>query len=56
MEAPDFGLDEPGAVLETLPDEREEVHPDISSLSLAATGQRPDRGQRPRAAGSAEVT
>ncbi|HKI73659.1 MAG TPA: hypothetical protein VJ998_03400, partial [Pseudomonadales bacterium] len=38
MEAPDFGLDEPGAVLETLKEEKEEVHPDISSLSLAEVG------------------
>jgi hypothetical protein len=38
VEAPDFGLDEPGAVLETLKPEVEEVHPDISTLSLAAPG------------------
>lgn len=38
VEAPDFGLDEPGAVLETLPEEKEEVHPDLSGLSLAEPG------------------
>lgn len=38
VEAPDFGLDEPGAELETLQEEREEVHPDISGLSIADPG------------------
>jgi len=38
VEAPDFGLDEPGAELETLHEEREEVHPDISNLTLAEPG------------------
>lgn len=38
VEAPDFGLDEPGAVLETLKVEVEEVHPDTSGMSLAFPG------------------
>jgi hypothetical protein len=38
VEAPDFGLDEPGAVLETLKEHKEEVHPDISNLTLAEPG------------------
>lgn len=38
LEAPDFGLDEPGAMLETLHEEKEEVHPDISALTLAEPG------------------
>lgn len=38
VEAPDFGLDEPGAVLETLKTEVEEVHPDTSGMSLAFPG------------------
>jgi hypothetical protein len=36
--APDFGLDEPGATLETLKEEVEEVNPDTSSMSLAFPG------------------
>ena len=35
LDAPDFGLDEPGAVLETLKEEVELVNPDISNISLA---------------------
>tara|TARA_R110002072_G_scaffold31735_19_gene97789 strand:+ start:32933 stop:33715 length:783 start_codon:yes stop_codon:yes gene_type:complete len=38
VDAPDFGLDEPGAVLETLKVEVEEVHPDTSGMSLAFPG------------------
>ncbi len=38
VEAPDFGLDEPGAVLETLQEEKEMVNPDTSGMSLAAAG------------------
>jgi len=36
--APDFGLDEPGAVLETLKEEVEPVNPDTSDMSLAFPG------------------
>lgn len=36
--APDFSLDEPGAVLETLHNDIPEVHPDISGMSLAFPG------------------
>jgi len=38
IEAPEFGLDEPGAVLETLKEEVELVNPDVSSISLAFPG------------------
>jgi len=36
--APDFGLDEPGAVLETLQEEKELLNPNTMGMSLAATG------------------
>jgi hypothetical protein len=36
--APDFGLDEPGVVFETLKEEVEMVSPDVSSISLAFPG------------------
>lgn len=49
--APDFGLDQPGAVLETLKVAVEPVNPDISDLSMADAGAdilRPeDRNQTP---------
>jgi len=38
IEVPDFGLDEPGAELETLREEREVVDPDVSGLSIAEPG------------------
>lgn len=38
IDAPDFGLDKPGAVLETIPDDRELLNPDTTGMSLAATG------------------
>lgn len=38
IDAPDFGLDKPGAVLETIPDDRELLNPDTTGISLAATG------------------
>lgn len=38
LDAPDFGLDEPGAVLQTQKEEAEPVSPDISSLTLAEPG------------------
>ena len=38
IEAPEFDLDEPGAVLETLKEEVELVDPDVSSISLAFPG------------------
>jgi hypothetical protein len=38
LTAPDFGLDEPGAVLETLHEEVELLNPDTSSMSIAAAG------------------
>lgn len=38
VDAPDFGLDEPGATLETLKEEVEEVNPDTSNMSLAFPG------------------
>lgn len=51
VEAPDFGLDEPGAVLETRKEELEPVNPDISDLSMAEAGadilSPEDRNQTP---------
>jgi hypothetical protein len=38
VDAPDFGLDVPGAVLETITDNRVLVNPDISGISLAFPG------------------
>jgi len=38
VEAPDFGLDEPGAVLDTIKEDKELVNPDISGLTLAEPG------------------
>jgi len=38
IEVPDFGLDEPGAVLETLPDERESLNPNTMGMTLAMAG------------------
>ena len=38
IDAPDFGLDAPGAVLETIADNRVPVNPDISGISLAFLG------------------
>jgi hypothetical protein len=38
VDAPDFGLDAPGAVLETLKEEVEELNPDTSGMSLAFPG------------------
>ena len=38
LDAPDFGLDEPGAVLETLKEEVELLNPDTSGMSIAAAG------------------
>ncbi len=38
IEVPDFGLDEPGAVLDTIKEEKKLVNPDISGMSLATTG------------------
>lgn len=36
VNAPDFGLDEPGALLEMLKDDKPPVNPDISGIKLAA--------------------
>lgn len=38
LDAPDFGLDEPGALLETLKEEVEELNLDTSGLSVAVSG------------------
>jgi hypothetical protein len=51
IDAPDFGLDKPGAVLETIPDDRELLNPDTKGMSLAATGSDlldpEEKGQEP---------
>ncbi len=39
IEVPDFGLDEPGAVLETIREEKEPVNPDTSGITLAMPGE-----------------
>ncbi len=38
IDAPDFGLAAPGAVLETIADNRVPVNPEISGISLAFLG------------------
>ena len=38
VEAPDFGLDEPGAVLETLKEEKELLNPNTMGMTLAMPG------------------
>jgi hypothetical protein len=38
IQAPDFTLDAPGAVLETIKDDRVPVNPDVSGISLAFPG------------------
>jgi hypothetical protein len=38
VQAPDFTLDAPGAVLETIKDDRVPVNPDVSGISLAFPG------------------
>jgi len=38
VEAPDFGLDEPGAVLETLVEEKELLNPNTMGMTLAMAG------------------
>lgn len=38
VDAPDFGLDEPGAILETLKEEKELVNPSTVGMTLAMTG------------------
>ena len=49
IDAPDFGLDAPGAVLETLKEEKPIVHPDTSGLTLAEPGSNLiDADEKPR--------
>ncbi len=38
VDVPDFGLDEPGAVLETLKEEKELLNPNTMGMTLATTG------------------
>jgi hypothetical protein len=38
VDAPDFGLDEPGAILETLQEEKEQLNPSTTGMTLAMTG------------------
>ena len=38
IEVPDFGLDEPGAVLETLQEEKELLNPSTIGMTLAMAG------------------
>jgi len=61
VDAPDFGLDEPGAVLETLKEEVELLDPDTSSLSMAEAGadilnpEDRDQGPEPEAPDTSEI-
>ncbi len=48
VEPPDFGLAEAGADIDTLPDTREKLNPDTSSLSLDEPGAR--LGEKPKPA------
>lgn len=62
VEAPDFGLDAPGAVLETLKDEVEELNPDTSGMSLAFPGsdllepEERDQGPPPKAPDTSKLS
>ena len=55
VEAPDFGLDEPGAILETLQEEKEIVQPNTMGMTLAMAGsdllepEERDQGPPPKA-------
>lgn len=62
VEAPDFGLDEPGAVLETLKEDVEELNPDTSGMSLAFPGsdllnpEEKDQGPPPKAPDTSKLS
>ncbi len=61
VEAPDFDLDQPGAVLETLKEEVELLNPDTSDLSMAAVGsdilnpEDRDQGPEPEAPDTSNI-
>ncbi|MFT7687490.1 MAG: hypothetical protein ACI9FB_002845 [Candidatus Azotimanducaceae bacterium] len=61
VEAPDFGLDEPGAMLETLHEEVELLNPDTSGMSLAFPGsdllnpEEKDQGPAPEAPDTSSI-
>ena len=38
VEVPDFGLDEPGAILETIQEEKKLLNPNTMGMTLAMTG------------------
>lgn len=62
VDAPDFGLDAPGAVLETLKEEVEELNPDTSGMSLAFPGsdllnpEERDQGPPPQAPDTSKLS
>lgn len=62
LEAPDFGLDVPGATLETLKEEVELLDPDTSGMSLAFPGteilspEEKDQGPPPKAPDTSSIT
>ncbi len=62
VDAPDFGLDAPGAVLETLKEEIEELNPDTSGMSLAFPGsdlldpEEKDQGPPPKAPDTSKLS
>ncbi len=50
VDAPDFGLDEVGATLETIPDDREKLNPNTMGMTLAMAGSdllEPDEKKAP---------
>ncbi len=61
VEAPDFGMDEPGAMLETLKEEVELLDPDTSALSMAEAGsdllnpEDRDQGPEPEAPDTSSI-
>ena len=62
VDAPDFGLDAPGAMLETLNEEVEALNPDTSSMSLAFPGsellnpEEKDQGPPPKAPDTSKLS
>ena len=55
IEVPDFGLDEPGAILETIQEEKELLNPNTMGITLAMPGsdllesEEKDQGPPPKA-------
>lgn len=62
VDAPDFSLDEPGAILETIKETVEALNPDTSSMSLAFPGsdllnpEEKDQGPPPKAPDTSKLS